>query len=169
MKKSSGVLLLLAAAGFGSGAAQRVTREGILHDATGKEVGRVELQQKSGAVVVIVHAQGLPPGLHGMHLHEAGQCEPPAFQSAGAHYNPHNREHGRRNTRGAHLGDLGNLRIGSNGRGSRTVTIADSETRKGLVSLLGPGRSLVIHADPDDDRTDPSGNSGARIACAVVK
>jgi Cu-Zn family superoxide dismutase len=167
--KSLGVVLALAAAGVTSGAAQRVIREGVLHDAAGREAGRVELQQKGGAVVVIVHARGLPPGLHGMHLHETGQCEPPDFQSAGGHYNPHNREHGRRNTRGAHLGDLGNLRIGSNGRGSRTVTLADSETRKGLVSLLGPGRSLVIHANPDDDRTDPSGNSGARIACAVVK
>lgn len=167
--KSSGVLLVLAAAVSTSGAAQRVTREGILHDAAGKEVGRVELQQKSGSVVVSLRAQGLPPGLHGMHLHEAGRCEPPAFQTAGGHYNPHNREHGRRNTRGAHLGDLGNLRVGSNGRGNRTVTVADSETRKGLVSLLGEGRALVIHADPDDDLTDPSGNSGARIACAVVK
>ena len=104
-----------------------------------------------------------------MHLHQTGMCEPPGFQSAGGHFNPHNREHGRKNPRGPHLGDLGNIRVESNGRGTRTVTMSDSETRKGLMAVLGDGRALVIHAGEDDEMTDPSGNSGARIACAVVK
>ncbi len=160
----TGLLVAVAA----TASAQRVMRLGTLHDSAGKDVGRVQMTERNGTVLVEVHVDGLPAGIHGMHLHQAGQCEPPAFQSAGGHYNPHDRMHGRKNPKGPHLGDLGNIRIESNGRGTRTVTMSDSETRKGLVALLGDGRALVIHAGEDDEMTDPSGNSGARIACAVI-
>ncbi len=152
-----------------SASAQRMMRQGVLHDSSGKEVGRVQMTEHNGTVLVEVHVEGLPAGMHGMHLHQTAKCEPPAFQSAGGHYNPHNRQHGRKNPNGPHLGDLGNIKVESNGRGTRTVTISDSETRKGLMAVLGEGRALVIHANEDDEMTDPSGNSGARIACAVVE
>jgi len=151
-----------------SGAAQRVMREGVLHDGAGKEVGRVQMTERNGTVVVELHVNGLPAGMHGMHLHQVGTCEPPDFQSAGGHYNPHDRVHGRKNPKGPHLGDLGNIRIESSGRGNRTVTMSDSETHKGLMAVLGTGRALVVHASEDDEMTDPTGNAGARLACAVI-
>jgi Cu-Zn family superoxide dismutase len=90
-----------------------------------------------------------------------GQCDGPDFKSAGPHWNPAGRQHGHDNPLGAHLGDLPNLSVGSDGRGTASFTVdgdmADAD-----------GTSLVIHADPDDNKTDPSGNSGARIACAVL-
>lgn len=108
-----------------------------------------------------VQAEGLPPGVHGIHLHMVGKCGGPDFKSAGAHWNPHGRQHGRDNPLGAHLGDLANLEAGADGKASASFSIdgdmADAD-----------GTSLVIHAKADDYRTDPSGNSGDRIACAVL-
>ena len=148
--------------------AQRQARDAPIRDASGKEVGRVQLRETLGRVIVDIHSQGLPPGRHGVHLHDTPKCEGPGFESAGAHYNPGNREHGRRNRRGAHLGDLGNLTVAGNGNGRREVTITSSLARQGLLAFLGSGLSLVVHQDRDDEKTDPAGNSGARIACAVI-
>ena len=147
----------------------RGTTEAALKDSTGKEVGRVRLREERGAIVVEVRVRGLPKGQHGMHLHETGLCDPPGFATAGAHWNPLGRMHGRRNRKGPHLGDLGNIAVGGNGWGDRTVTVRGAEARAGLSTFLGDkGRALVIHASRDDEKTDPSGNSGARIACAVL-
>jgi Cu-Zn family superoxide dismutase len=110
---------------------------------------------------ISVQAEGLSPGVHGIHLHEVGRCDGPGFQTAGGHWNPHSRLHGRDNPQGAHLGDLPNLDVGADGRGSAEFTIEGS-----LADA--DGTSLVIHAKPDDYKTDPSGNSGDRIACAVL-
>ena len=108
-----------------------------------------------------VDATGLPPGVHGIHLHSAGRCEGPDFKSAGGHWNPGGKQHGHDNPMGAHLGDLPNLTVGADGKGSANFSVdGDMEDVDGT--------SLVIHADPDDNKTDPSGNSGARIACAVL-
>jgi Cu-Zn family superoxide dismutase len=108
-----------------------------------------------------VQAAGLPPGVHGIHLHAVGRCEGPDFKSAGGHWNPAGKQHGHDNPLGAHLGDLPNLTVGADGRGAANFSIqgdmADAD-----------GTSLVIHAQPDDNKTDPSGNSGDRIACAVL-
>jgi Cu-Zn family superoxide dismutase len=143
--------------------------ESILRDASGAEVGRVTLRERGERVGVDVRVSGLPPGEHGLHLHAVGRCEPPAFTSAGGHYNPRNFRHGHRNPQGPHLGDLGNLFVSSNGRGEKTVELVGPEVRSGLRSLLGSaGLALVVHADRDDETTDPTGNSGARIACAVI-
>lgn len=108
-----------------------------------------------------VTARGLPPGVHGIHLHDAGLCEGPGFDSAGPHWNPTTAQHGRENPQGPHLGDLPNLEVGADGRASASFAAQD-----GLADANG--FALVIHADPDDNRTDPSGNSGARIACAAI-
>ena len=108
-----------------------------------------------------VDAEGLAPGVHGIHLHAVGQCDGPDFKSAGGHWNPAGRQHGRDNPQGAHLGDLPNLAAGDDGKATASFTVdgdmADTD-----------GTSLVIHAKPDDNKTDPSGNSGDRIACAVL-
>jgi Cu-Zn family superoxide dismutase len=110
----------------------------------------------------------LPPGPHGIHIHENGKCEPPDFSSAGGHFNPSRKQHGEENENGPHDGDIPNVAVGMNGMAQVTF-IAKGATLEGARSILKPGgTSLVIHAEPDDLKTDPSGNSGARIACGVI-
>jgi Cu-Zn family superoxide dismutase len=164
-----GLVLALLLLGGSVASAQRTTREAPLRDAAGKEVGRASVRDSAGIMLFLITANGLPAGTHGVHLHEAGNCEAPDFETAGPHYNPHQREHGRKNPKGPHLGDLGNITVESNGRGTRNVSVNDRETRRGLAAFLDLGRSIVVHASADDDLTDPAGNSGARIACAVLK
>lgn len=108
-----------------------------------------------------VQAKGLAPGVHGIHLHSVGKCEGPDFKSAGAHWNPSGREHGLANPEGAHLGDLPNLIVAADGTASAVLHVAGDMDD-------ADGTALVIHADPDDNKTDPGGNSGARVACAVL-
>lgn len=117
---------------------------------------------------VSINATGLPEGEHGAHIHMTGQCEAPAFESAGAHWNPTNREHGSENPQGSHAGDMPNLTVAADGSGSLQYLIPGAVLTGGGVALFdADGAALVIHADPDDMRTDPSGNSGDRIACGV--
>ncbi len=111
--------------------------------------------------VIKVEAEGLPYGVHGIHLHAVGRCDGPDFKSAGAHWNPAGKQHGHDNPQGAHLGDLRNLEAGADGRATASFTV-DGDMGD------ADGTSLVIHAKPDDNKTDPSGNSGGRIACAVL-
>lgn len=121
----------------------------------------------SGTVVLtgnslFVAAEDLPAGPHGLHLHAVGRCDGPDFASAGPHWNPTNRKHGSESPDGPHRGDFPNLQIGADGRGVATLALPPG-------FLDEDGAALVIHAGPDDYRTDPSGNSGARIACAVLR
>ncbi|WP_242360491.1 superoxide dismutase family protein [Anaeromyxobacter sp. SG17] len=142
----------------------------VLKDADGKEVGTATLTPTRGGVKVAVAVAGLPPGKHGIHLHGAAKCEPPDFKSAGGHFNPFGKKHGVHNPEGVHAGDLPNLTVGKNGKAKATFTAKGATLGAGEGSLLGPdGTALVIHADPDDEKTDPAGNSGARIACGVVE
>jgi Cu-Zn family superoxide dismutase len=107
--------------------------------------------------------------VHGIHFHAVGRCDPPDFMSAGDHFNPTNRQHGQRNPQGPHAGDLPNLTVEANGTATYQATNALVTLGPGANSLLdADGSALVIHADPDDDVTDPAGNSGGRIACAVI-
>lgn len=143
--------------------------ESTLRDAQGADVGRVILREQGDRVQVNVRVAGLAPGEHGVHLHAVGKCDGPGFESAGAHFNPANHRHGHLNPQGPHVGDLGNLLVSSDGRGEKTVELTGPEVRSGLPALLGQtGLALVVHAGRDDETTDPSGNSGARVACAVV-
>jgi Cu-Zn family superoxide dismutase len=107
-----------------------------------------------------IDANGLTPGVHGMHLHAVGRCDGPDFASAGPHWNPASRKHGMENPEGPHQGDLPNLTTGADGHAVVTI-----EVPAGMMDA--DGTALVIHAAADDNRTDPSGNSGARIACAA--
>lgn len=114
----------------------------------------------AGDISLRIDVAGLSAGVHGLHLHAVGRCDPPDFATAGAHWNPTQRQHGRDNPLGPHLGDLPNLVVGADGRGTLTLPVPP-----GLVD--DDGAALVVHASPDDYRTDPSGNSGERIACAA--
>jgi Cu-Zn family superoxide dismutase len=122
----------------------------------GQAVGSARLSGNS----LTLEAGGLTPGAHGMHLHAVGRCDPPDFASAGPHWNPNSRKHGSANPEGPHMGDLPNLIAGADGRASLTLAVPP-----GLLDE--DGGALIIHATADDYRTDPSGNSGARIACAA--
>ena len=133
-----------------------------LVDASGTSIGWVELAPRAGGINLRIAADGLAPGDHGIHLHAVGRCEGPAFQSAGGHWNPEGKQHGHLNPSGHHVGDLPNLTISANGRGTTSFLVS------GHALNDADGTSLVIHAKPDDYRTDPSGNSGDRIACAVL-
>ena len=128
--------------------------------ADGPVIGEINRGDGDAGAEFQLTAQGLPPGVHGIHLHDVGLCEGPSFESAGPHWNPTNAQHGRENPDGPHQGDLPNLTVGADGTARLTLAMPE-----GLID--GNGAALVIHADPDDNRTDPSGNSGARIACAA--
>jgi Cu-Zn family superoxide dismutase len=112
----------------------------------------------------------LPPGTHGVHVHTVGKCEGPDFKSAGGHFNPTGKKHGKDNPDGPHAGDLLNFEVGADGRATTSVTDANVTLGPGANSLFQPGgTAVVIHQGPDDYKTDPAGNSGARIACGVVQ
>src|SRR5262245_187096 len=140
-----------------------------LKDKDGKDVGVATLIQTAEGRRVAVTGYRLPPRPHGVQHHAVGECQPPDFTSAGAHFNPANKQHGRLNPAGAHAGDLPNMVVAASGEGGVDVTTKDVTLEPGPNSLLGgKGTSLVIHAAPDDEKTDPTGNSGARIACGVI-
>jgi len=137
-----------------------------LVNASGQSIGTVRAWQTAGGVTLRIDAAGLPHGVHGIHVHAVGRCDPPDFASAGAHWNPAGRQHGFDNPLGHHAGDLHNVTVAANGVLGEAVTIAGTS----MATLIdGAGASLVIHAAADDYATDPSGNSGARIACAVLQ
>ena len=146
------------------------TATAVLKDATGKEVGTATFTSARSGVLVKLVATGLPPGKHGLHLHAAGKCEPPDFKSAGGHFNPGAKQHGLHNPGGHHAGDLPNLVVAKDGTARASFTARGATLSEGQASLLGPdGAAIVVHADADDERTDPAGNSGARIACGVIE
>lgn len=156
-----------AAAGAAASAQTAVAQ---LHNSKGQHTGTATFtQMPNDGVRVVVEVHNLTPGEHGIHIHEAGKCEPPDFKTAAGHFNPMGKEHGSHNPKGEHAGDLGNLTVGKDGMGKLELTAAGVTLGEGANSLFGPnGTSLVIHADPDDLMTNPAGNAGARIACGVI-
>jgi Cu-Zn family superoxide dismutase len=140
-----------------------------LGGANGAELGKVSVSEDAGGLTIAVNARGMPGGMHGIHLHERGVCDAPAFQSAGGHWNPGLKKHGRDNPQGSHLGDLVNLEVGTDGTAKARFQLAGAKMASGATMLADvDGTALVIHAKPDDYKTDPSGASGDRIACAVI-
>lgn len=167
-----GLSLLALAACAGDGAVEPASYpSGVRADvrnAGGTAVATASAAGEGGGLRVRIEAAGLAPGTYGIHVHAVGRCDPPGFDSAGPHWNPTGREHGSQNPQGPHFGDLPNLQVGTDGAGSLEFTIPGAGLTGDSGALLdGDGAALLVHAGPDDYRTDPSGNSGARIACGV--
>ena len=141
-----------------------------LRDAAGEVVGTATFTEDAAGVQIMVQATGLPAGEHGIHIHEVGRCDPPDFVSAGAHYNPSAKQHGLQNPEGPHEGDLPNLMAAEDGTATYSATNPRVTLLPDNLTSLFPerGTALVIHAGPDDQTTDPAGNSGGRIACGVI-
>lgn len=142
-----------------------------LIDVNGDSIGSAELKEEDNGVLVQVSASGLPAGSHGFHFHETGKCELPDFESAGGHFNPTGASHGLDHEDGPHAGDLPNLQVGEDGSVEEGFLAEHVTLKKGEDNSLlqENGTALVIHADEDDGETQPSGNSGDRIACGVVE
>ena len=141
----------------------------ILHNTNGLPAGTAVLIASGDSLTLNLAAASLPAGGHGLHLHMIGNCEVPTFSSAGGHLNPDGHLHGTANPAGSHLGDLPNLTIDAQGAGALSIRLRG--TRADLEAALfdSTGSAIVVHADPDDYKTDPSGNSGTRIACGVLE
>jgi Cu-Zn family superoxide dismutase len=141
-------------------------------NAQGTQIGTAKLTAAGNSVKVSVKVSQLTPGEHGIHVHTVGKCEGPAFTTAGGHFNPTSSHHGIHNTNSPHphVGDLPNLVVGKNGKASTSFTIEGATLGDGASSLVHEGgTALVIHAKADDLMSDPSGNSGDRIACGVIE
>jgi Cu-Zn family superoxide dismutase len=169
-----------------AGYAEEGAVSAIIMDTSGTEVGAaVFLPNEDGSVHIEVEVQGLPEGDHGIHIHETGTCDPSGddpFASAGGHFNPSGAQHGGPMQQGQagsaspeadqqhHAGDLGNITIDADGNGSLSMDAAAFTLDEGAENSLrdDDGSAIVIHENPDDMMTDPSGNSGGRIACGVI-
>jgi Cu-Zn family superoxide dismutase len=152
-----------------------------IRDSNGQLVGAASFQRVADGVEIRARFAGLPPGVHGYHVHAVGSCDGPSFMTAGDHFNPltedltpmripqEPREHGLRNPRGHHIGDLPNLVVAEDGTASLTVVAREATLAPSETSLFDhDGSALVIHANADDEVSDPAGNSGAAIACGVL-
>jgi Cu-Zn family superoxide dismutase len=162
------VFAFILAAAAGPAAAQ--TAKAAFKNADGKDVGTAELVQTPAGVLVKLSVKGLPPGEHAFHIHGVGKCEPP-FTSSGGHFNPAGKKHGMMAAEGQHAGDMPNLHIPADGALMVEVLNPAVTLEKGKPnSLFGPeGTALIVHAGKDDYKTDPTGDAGGRIACAVVQ
>jgi Cu-Zn family superoxide dismutase len=145
-----------------------------IKDGTGQVVGEATFSStQSGEVRVQVKVRDFgaaAEGEHGIHIHAVGSCVPPSFTSAGGHFNPTTRQHGLLNPQGHHAGDLLNIEFNGNGNATYNYTTDALTLERGLPNSIfdGDGSAVVIHRDADDHRTDPTGNSGPRIACGVI-
>lgn len=165
------VLFLAAACGrFGamsSNDADNNSATATVHDAKGRELGTLTVSETDGGLLTSGVLRGLPPGTHGIHLHTTGQCVAP-YATAGGHWNPTAHQHGFDNPQGPHAGDMQNIVAGPDSSAAVNVKTRTG-TLRGTNGLLdADGAAIVVHAGPDDYKTDPAGNSGARIACGVV-
>ncbi len=142
-----------------------------LKDAKGNDVGRATILSKGTGVEVKLALKDLPPGEHAVHFHQNAKCDPPDFKSDGPHFNPTSKKHGFDNPEGHHAGDMKNFTVKANG--TAKATVADDSVVLGTGSeanslFANGGTSIMIHAKGDDYKTDPSGNSGDRIACGAI-
>lgn len=161
-------LVLAGCAGMG-GAERGPSAAAELMNSGGQKVGTATLTEEGGKVRIVVEVTGLSPGQHGLHIHAVGKCDPPGFTTAGGHYNPLARKHGLASPEGAHAGDLPNLVADASGKARYEQSTAALTLRDGSLSVFdADGSALVIHEKEDDQKTDPTGNSGGRVTCGVL-
>lgn len=141
-----------------------------LQNGQGQDAGTATLWPAGKGVKIKLKLHGLTPGEHGIHVHQTAKCEGPDFKSAGGHFNPANKHHGLQNPEGPHAGDISNFKADAKGNATATLTAGGVILGDGPNSVFtGGGTALVVHAKADDGKTDPSGNSGDRIACGVIQ
>jgi superoxide dismutase, Cu-Zn family len=151
-----------------SAAAQKAVKV-ELHDGTGASVGTATLSAAPKGVSIKLDLMNLPPGAHGIHVHAVAKCEGPAFASAGGHLNPDMKHHGLDNPDGPHAGDMQVVMVSADGTAKTTIVAPGVTMGDGANSVFtNGGTALVIHAMTDDQKTDPAGNAGARIACGTI-
>src|SRR3990170_441750 len=144
------------------------TASAVLKDANGTEVGKATLVATPSGTLLTLELTAAPPGAHGFHIHTTGKCEPPDFASAGGHFNPDETKHGLMNPEGPHAGDMPNIHVPENGKLTVEVLNPLVTLSKESALLDEDGSALLIHADPDDYKSDPAGHAGGRIACGVI-
>ncbi|MEG3153256.1 superoxide dismutase family protein, partial [Sphingomonas sp. ZT3P38] len=147
-----------------NGMAAAETATAPLQTADGTAAGSAIASLMPDGLNVTLSVTGIKPGQHGVHVHMTGKCEAPAFTTAGGHWNPASTQHGLENSKGSHAGDMPNLTVAEDGTGTLTFTLKSGT----MAQLLdADGSAFVVHAKADDQKTDPSGDSGDRIACGV--
>jgi Cu-Zn family superoxide dismutase len=139
-----------------------------MKDSQGAEVGQIMISEKAKTVTLNVMLHGMPAGQHGIHIHANGSCTAPDFTDAGGHLNPDAKKHGYSNPMGHHAGDFpGSITVKDDGNGSLKLTNKDVTLKPGEPNSIY-GKSIVVHESADDEKTDPAGASGKRIACGIV-
>jgi Cu-Zn family superoxide dismutase len=159
-----GLFLALVALSSRSAAKTKVE----LKDAQGKAVGDIVISDQGPGVALELELHDLTPGEHAIHFHAVPKCEGPDFKSAGGHFNPDGKKHGFDSPDGHHAGDMKNFTVSADGKASVRLEDSDVTLKDGPHSLLTNGAAIVVHAKADDYKTDPSGNSGDRVACGAI-
>ena len=167
MKISRLTLLALLVVAFASASSAKMLVQ--LKDAQGKIVGSAILWESTLGIGMEVNIESLPPGEHAIHFHQNAKCEAPDFKSAGPHFNPDGKKHGLENPEGHHAGDNANFTVGADGKAHFKIEDKDVNMGSDSHSLFSNGgTALVIHAKADDQKTDPAGSAGDRIACGAI-